>query len=72
MRKVVILILLLVILMAGVFITVKYGPAITAAVVGGDKCVSPAEALIFINEKDCTRIYESPKCSEQGKVQVQC
>ena len=44
----------------------------TASVIGQTKCVGVKAALKFINEKNCTRIYESKKCSDQGLVEIKC
>ena len=54
-------------------IAIRFGPSITSATVAGQtKCVGANAALKFINEKNCTRIYESEKCAEQGLVEVRC
>ena len=44
----------------------------SASVAGQTKCVGPKAALNFINEKNCTRIYEDERCLELGKVEIQC
>ncbi len=36
------------------------------------RCLNPKIALKYINEYGCERIYEDPKCTEQGKVEVIC
>ena len=54
-------------------IVIRFGPSITSAsVLGQTKCVGANAALKFINEKNCTRIYESEKCADQGLVEVKC
>jgi|GEM_PF-5238535 len=44
----------------------------SASVVGQKKCVSPKAALGFIEKYGCQRIYDDPRCEEQGKVEIQC
>ena len=73
MEKKTIFVIVIILIAIGVFLIIKYGPSMTgAAVAGQKKCLSPKAALNFINEKGCVRIYEDPKCAEQGKVEVQC
>lgn len=63
----------IILILLSIFILVKFGPSITtASVVGQTKCVGAKAALKFINEKNCTRIYESQKCKEQGLVEIKC
>ncbi|MBR9692230.1 hypothetical protein GOV06_05600 [Candidatus Woesearchaeota archaeon] len=65
--------LVIVIVLLSSFVLIKFGPSITSATVAGQtKCVGARAALKFINEKNCTRIYESAKCEEQGLVEVKC
>ena len=72
-KKKVIFVIVIVVILISVFLVIKYGPTMTgAAIAGQKKCLSPKAALNFINEKGCQRIYEDPKCEEQGKVEVQC
>ncbi|MBW2966801.1 hypothetical protein KY342_06890 [Candidatus Woesearchaeota archaeon] len=73
MEKRVIYAIIIIVIILGIFLIVKYGPSMTGAVVAGQKkCVSPKAALGFINKNGCVRIYEDEKCAEQGKVEVQC
>ena len=72
-KKKVIFAIVIVVILLGIFLVIKYGPSMTgAAIAGQKKCLSPKAALTFINDKGCTRIYEDPKCEERGKVEVQC
>ena len=65
--------ILIILILLGLFIIIKFGPSITSASVSGQtKCVGANAALKFINEKNCTRIYESEKCAAQGLVEVRC
>ena len=65
--------LLLIVILVGLVVVGKYGPSITSATVAGQtKCVGARAALKFINEKNCTRIYDSPKCEKQGLVEIKC
>ena len=73
MRKEVVYGIFIVLVLLSIFVVSKFGPSITSAsVFGQTKCVGANAALKFINEKNCTRIYESEKCADQGLVEVKC
>ena len=48
------------------------GGITSASILGQKKCVSPKAALNFIDKYGCERVYDDPKCEEQGKVEIQC
>ena len=63
----------LVLILLGAFVLIRFGPEITtASVLGQTKCVGANAALNFIQEKNCTRIYESKECAEKGLVEIRC
>lgn len=43
-----------------------------ASVSSQTHCVDAKEALNYINEKHCERIYEDNECAEKGLVEVRC
>jgi len=73
MKKRAVYCILIILILLSLFIVIKFGPSITtASVIGQTKCVGANAALKFINEKNCTRIYESEKCAKQGLVEIRC
>jgi hypothetical protein len=62
----------IIIILLGIFVIVKFGPSITSAAIGVKLCVSPEAALEYINEKGCERVYEDPTCESQNKVEIRC
>ena len=63
----------IILILLGLFIVIKFGPSITTgSVIGQTKCVDPEKAVEYINEKNCTRIYESERCAKQSLVEIRC
>lgn len=73
MKKRAVYSILIVLILLGLFIVIKFGPSITtASVIGQTKCVDPEKVDEYINEQDCERINESENCEAQGLVEIRC